>query len=660
VRPSASSRSARAFTAVALLAFGAAALPPGVSAQPGRHATPTPAPPAVLQVQVIGAARAAEVLRGLFPHARVAVDHTANALVVVAPPDDLLAMRAVLQGIDVRSPLRATSEAVQLRTADPVVVAARIRLLYRGARIAGAPNRTLLIEAAPADLAQIKALIAAIDTPPATPSPAAAAPVDAVRVTKASPRDVARAIGNQFHRIRASVAGQSVVLTGAPEEVAKAKALIALIDQPQAGVRYTQIYRLRYVDAGSVAALLARSFRDAQVTTDASLNALSVAATPAQHQRIADAIAQLDTSGIALAPSAGPPVQQAGSAEPVGGSANIEVISLKAAAPGLNGAPSSSATDMATTVAQALQGAASDLHITVPPNGTQLVLTGSPYSIRLAKALIDRLDVEQKLVVLDTEILEVDESAAKNLGLSFGVPAISSSFSETTPASPDGGTPPPFLRFQPLTRTPISFGITLNALIQRGQGRVLANPRITTISGRTATIRAGDNIAILTTTGGGTGTVATTQLQTFQTGVTLDITPVVNAGNFITVALHPTVNSLAGISNGIPQIATRDTQTTVAMREDETLVIGGLIQDTTTRSDTRIPLLGDLPLIGRAFRNDALTHQRNELIITVTPHILTPGTRGVSPGPPLPTVPAPAPLPTLPPGTALPPPHHAP
>ena len=100
---------------------------------------------------------------------------------------------------------------------------------------------------------------------------------------------------------------------------------------------------------------------------------------------------------------------------------------------------------------------------------------------------------------------------------------------------------------------------------------MLADPRITTISGRTATIRAGDNIAILTTTGGGTGTVATTQLQTFQTGVTLDITPVVNAGNFITVALHPTVNSLAGISNGIPQIATRDTQTTVAMREDETL-----------------------------------------------------------------------------------------
>jgi type II secretory pathway component GspD/PulD (secretin) len=655
VRPSRTARSRTVITLAALLAAATSTLlAPVADAQP--RANPTAPPPAVLQVQVIGAARAAQVLRGLFPRDRISVDRAANAIVVVAPPDDVAGMRAVLQGIDVRGPLRTTGDAVQVRSADPAAIAARLRRLYRGARIESAPNRTLLIEATPGDLAQIKTLIATIDTPPATPSPPAAAPVEAVRVTRAAPRDVARAIANQFRGVRASVTGQTVVLGGPPDDVAKAKALVALIDQPQAGVRYTQIYRLRYVDARSVGELIARSFRDAQITTDAALNALSVFATPAQHQRIADALAQLDASGPGFAAAGGPPVLQPG-AESAGGGGNggIEVVSLKAAAPGLNGAPSSSATDIATTVTQALQGQVSDLRITVPPNGTQLVLTGSPYAIRLAKSLIDQLDVEQKLVVLDTEILEVDENVAKNLGLSFGTPTISSTFSETTPVAPDGGTPPPFLQFQPLTRTPVSFGLTLNLLVQNGKGRVLADPRITTLSGRTATIRAGDNIAILTTTGGGTGTVATTQLQTFQTGVTLDITPVVNAGNFITVALHPTVNSLAGISNGIPQIATRDTQTTVAMREDETLVIGGLIQDTTTRSETKIPLLGDMPLVGRAFRNETLNRSRNELIIAVTPHILTPGARNLSPGPPLPAIPTPAPLPTLPPGTVLPP-----
>jgi type II secretory pathway component GspD/PulD (secretin) len=652
VRKLLTARPARRVALVALLAFGTAELP--AHAQPA-HAQPARATPAVLAVQVIAASRAAAVLRALYPRDRITVDAGANALVVIAPPDDVAGMRTILQGIDVRNPTRATSDAVQLHSANPATVAARLRALYPGARIALAPNKTLLVEAAPADLAQIKALIATVDTPSATPAPSTA-PVEAVRVTKAAPRDVARAIAHQFRAVRASVAGQSVLLAGPPDDVAKAKALVALIDQPQAGVRFTQVYRLRFVDARSVGDLIARSFRSAHVTADAALNALSVVATAAEHQRIADAIAQLDASGVVTAGAApgatGPPVQQPGSVDVAAG--GIEVISLKAAAPGLNGAPSSSATDIATTVTQALQGQAPDLHITVPPNATQLVLTGGPIAIRLAKSLIEQLDVEQKLVVLDTEILEVDETAAKNLGLSFSSPVVSSTFTEVPPASPDLGTPPPFLKLQPLTRTPLSFGLSLNLLIQTGKGRVLADPRITTISGRTATIRAGDNIAILTTTGGGTGTVATTQLQTFQTGVTLDITPVVNAGNFITVALHPTVNSLAGISNGIPQIATRDTQTTVAMREDETLVIGGLIQDTTTSFDTKIPLLGDLPLVGRAFRNQTLNRSRNELIITVTPHVIVPGTPFVSPGPPLPAFPTAAPLPTLAPGTLLP------
>ena len=425
-----------------------------VTLRPAPQPNPSvsPYPPVVLPVQIVGAARAASILRGLYPRDRISVDARANAIVVVAAPADVAAMRSVLEGIDVRDPERAITEAVQLRTADPAAVALQLRRIYPQSHITSAPNHTLLIEAKPADVAQIKTLIAAIDTPAATPAPSTA-PVDAVRVTRAAPRDVARAIVNQFHGVRASVAGQSVVLGGAPDEVAKAKALIALIDQPAAGVRYTQVYRLRFVDARSVAALLTRSFADAQVSVDTELNALSVLATPAEQQRIADALAQLDASGAAAPPAGGPPVQQPGSAEPGGG--GYEVISLRAAAPGLNGAPSSSASDIATTVTQALQGQVSDLRITVPPNGTQLVLTGSPVSIRLAKGLIDQLDVEQKLVVLDTEILEVDENAAKNLGLSFSAPVLSTTLSETTPNSPDGGTPPPFLALQPFTRSPI-------------------------------------------------------------------------------------------------------------------------------------------------------------------------------------------------------------
>jgi type II secretory pathway component GspD/PulD (secretin) len=94
-------------------------------------------------------------------------------------------------------------------------------------------------------------------------------------------------------------------------------------------------------------------------------------------------------------------------------------VELKAAVPSLQGGPSTTATDIASTVTQAQQGSASDLHIVVPPNSTELVLTGSPYSIKLAKELIDKLDRPQTMVAMDTEVLEVDEGTIKQLGLQF-------------------------------------------------------------------------------------------------------------------------------------------------------------------------------------------------------------------------------------------------
>ncbi len=186
---------------------------------------------------------------------------------------------------------------------------------------------------------------------------------------------------------------------------------------------------------------------------------------------------------------------------------------------------------------------------------------------------------------------------------------------------------------------------------------MLADPRITTLSGRTATIRAGDTLSILTTTGGGTGTIATQQLQSFQTGVTLDITPIITNNGELTVALHPVVNSLTGFFNNVPEISTRDTQTTVHLRDNETLVIGGLIQENSQHTENKIPLLGDLPLIGRAFRNQNTTNTRNELIIVVTPHIINGNTTSTVPSaaiPPGMVVPTPRPLPTVPPGPRVP------
>ena len=607
---------------------------------------------AIVPLSIVGAGRAARVLRGLFPHLSVGEAGAGNALVLAGSDADVNAARVVAQGLDVRDPTKPVTEAVSVRTQPAGGVAAHLRALYPRARITAVSRTTMLVSANAQDLAQIKSAVAGIDAAVPTPT---VAPVssEAIKIVARNPRDVARGVSSEVPHVRVGVSGPAVTLVGPPDEVARAKALIAQLDVPPFGARYTQIYRLKNVDAGSVADLVRRSFPQTSVTVDASLNALSVTAAAVDQQRIAEGVAQLDGGGAQSAGGLGGAFEGGGGGAPA---SDHEIVQLHSIVPGTLGT-STSSQDIAQAVQNALAQAHPELHVVVPAGLQAIILTGTPQAVREAKDLIAQLDVVPQSVVLDTEILELDENLSRNLGLELGTTSIGTTFTEIVPPNQANGQPGYLGGFQSLTRTPISFQAQINLLLQNGSARVLADPRITTLSGHTASIRAGDTISILTTVGGGTGTVATTQLESFQTGVTLDITPIITDSGELSVALHPVVNSLTGYLNGVPQISTRDTQTTVHLRDAQTLVIGGLIQESSQKTESKIPFFGDIPLIGKAFRNENTTSTRNELIIVVTPHILgadltTTPNAAIPPGAVIPTA---RPLPTLPPGAMFPP-----
>lgn len=594
---------------------------------------------AVLNLSVTSAKRIATSIRELFPKAQISVDERANALIVMDNADNLQQIRAVVQGLDVRSPNYALNEVIQLRVLSPQLAIYRLHPLYPNVKFEVASKTSVLVRAPAETLTEIRTLLSNLDIVPPTAAPAIAT-AEAIRITFARPRDVARSLENQLSNLRASVAGASIVLAGSPEQVQRAKILAQSIDVPPLSAVFNQVYRLHSVDAAAAAELVKSTYPRAHLTIDKDLNAIAVSAAAADQLRIAGAVAQLDSQS--------PP----GSAAAYG-TGNIAVVDLDTAIPGINGSPSTTAQDIAAAVQQVLQGMVPDLHITVPANSTSIILAGSPSSIRLARALIERLDQQKPLVVLDTEVLEVSENAAKNIGLQFPGAVIQSQFSEIQPTpNPITGQPGRLSRPQAMTRTGVQFTAALNFLIQQGSARVLANPRVTTLSGHTATIRAGDTINIITQTAGGVGTPVTQQLQQFNTGVTLDITPSVGQSGKVTVALHPVVNSLAGLLNDVPQIATRDTQTVVQLRDNETLVIGGLIQETTQRQISKLPLLGDIPLVGKLFENSNVQSQRNELVIVVTPHIVKTDEASGDSGSEL-KFPTPEPLPSLPQGMAL-------
>jgi general secretion pathway protein D len=499
------------------------------------------------------------------------------------------------------------------------------------------------------ELAQIKGVIASLDSPPTAPIVVPGLPesIEGIRLLQGDAASVARAVSHTFPRIAVSVVGGSIVLRGGPEDVAKAKALVAQLDSPAPNAEVTVVHRLHASDAKAAADLLARAYPAAKIGADVDLNAISVTASDQVQRRISDSVSQLEgmpAPGNPLAPGLpGNP----GVAVPQGVAAGgFEVVTLRSIVPA-QGAAGSNASDAANAIAQTLQQLVPSVKVTTLSVPGRISLSGDPYSVRQAKDILAKIDVPAPLVVLDTEILEIDESVARNLGLLLTSPVLSTTYSEIAPPANNSTGASVFQGIEPITRTPLSLQVQLNLQIQKGNARVLADPRITTLSGHTASIKAGDTISILTTAGGGAGTVATTQVQSFQTGVTLDITPVVTAEGKVSVALHPTVNSLSGIVNGVPQISTRDAQTVVQLKNNQTLVIGGLIQEDATGTQNKIPILGDIPLVGNLFRNTQYSSTKNELVIVVTPHILEDGEQVPVLGPPLPAIPTPRPLPTI-------------
>ena len=431
-----------------------AAVPPAQGSTASTHrpiATPTPDAPIVIPFQLIPASRGAEILRGVYPSAHITVDAHANAVIVLAPGYEEQGIRTIASGIDTKNPTATAVDTYQLKILKPQTVAERLWGVFPQARVLVAPNKTIIIMASPADMAQIKAIVAAIDTAPPTPTPKPQYPAEAVRITQRNVKQIAHAVAAEAPTVRVAISGSEVLLSGPPDQVDHAKQLIAELDVPQMGTQYTQVYRLKYIDASSVAELFQRSFPNLPLAVDTDLNAITVTSNLTVQRRIADAVSQLDVP---------PPGAPGGGDNGGPASSGLEVVELRAAVPGLQGGTSTTATDIANTVTQALQGSAGDLHIVVPPNSTQLVLTGSPYSIKLAKELIAKLDRPQTMVAMDTEVLEVDEGTIKQLGLQFPTAAVSTTFTEVPPVYPPGNTNPgagvqiPYLNFFPADPQP--------------------------------------------------------------------------------------------------------------------------------------------------------------------------------------------------------------
>jgi general secretion pathway protein D len=244
-------------------------------------------------------------------------------------------------------------------------------------------------------------------------------------------------------------------------------------------------------------------------------------------------------------------------------------------------------------------------------------LRGSPDYIARMKEMIATIDIPVDSVILETEMVELTETGSKALGIDFAnangqIGVITYQRGQFIPPGIPAGD----------HLISASFQAALYAQVSKGNGRILSKPRIAAQSGSTAKIITGDALPILTaiTLSGVNGVQQ--QVQYVNVGVTLQIAPRVSNDGFVSSHIYCVVSSVTGFSQGYPTISQRQAETAATVRDGDSFVIGGLTQDENITTKTKVPLLGDIPILGQAFRTDRNTRTKTELYIVVTPHIV--------------------------------------
>lgn len=244
-------------------------------------------------------------------------------------------------------------------------------------------------------------------------------------------------------------------------------------------------------------------------------------------------------------------------------------------------------------------------------------VTGSPERIERVKRQIALIDVPVDSVILETQFVELTETGARNLGIDFANQNGEIAVGDLTTGSflPFGINPTDIL---PSARLQAA----ILAQIQKGEGRIVSRPRIAAQSGSTAKIITGDALPILTSIQLSGVNGVSQQVQYVNVGVTLQIAPRISSDGYITSKIYGVVSSVTGFSQGFPTISQREAETSASVRDGETFVIGGLTQENVLTTKSKVPLLGDVPLLGNLFRNERSTTSKTELYIVITPRIV--------------------------------------
>lgn len=248
--------------------------------------------------------------------------------------------------------------------------------------------------------------------------------------------------------------------------------------------------------------------------------------------------------------------------------------------------------------------------IFVNPDNNTISVNGSTAQIEKVREQLRQLDVAQPQVHVQATVIELSNSKARDMGLSFG----SEGWSKDTSVGGYNG---------------FKFNVTALHEETLSKGNILARPSVTVFNGRKASILMGDKVPVFTSTSTSTETTDNTVTVEYKdVGVKLEAIPRINDTDreTITMTIKPSISTITewveSGNNKAPQISTREAETIVRVKSGETIFIGGLLKDEEVKNIKAVPFLSKIPIFGEIFKSRSKEKKNTEILIAITPTII--------------------------------------
>lgn len=455
-----------------------------------------------------------------------------------------------------------------------------------------------------------------------------------------------------------------IMMTGAAATVNRLVDIINRVDR--AGDQKVEIIKLEFASAGEIVRIVESIYKSSgkkdqpqflipKIVSDDRTNSVIVSGEPQARSRVTELIKRLDAE-----------LESTG---------NTRVYYLKYAKAEevvkvLTGVSESIAADAkgggANTTRTASRSAKRDYSIQAHPDSNSLVINAEPDMMRSLEQIIRQLDIRRQQVLVEAIIVEVFESDGINLGIQWGHEEVGFTQFNNGVGVPIGQIAAGAYQARDKTTQSIvngfdengnttqnvqetktegdvsalatvlsgingfaagivkdDWGVVLQAVRSDTNSNILATPSITTLDNEEASILIGSEVPIITgSTAGSNNSNPFQTVERKEVGIKLSVTPQINEGTAVQLLIDQEVSSVSGATGVDLGISKRSIKTSVLAEDGGVIVIGGLINDDVQESESKVPLLGDIPVLGHLFRSTRTSVRKRNLMVFIRPQIL--------------------------------------